>query len=48
MYYVKIDNGRGDMVLWTTTRTESEVYAVRDDLVNEHDFYPCDIFIEER
>lgn len=47
MFYIKIDNGRGEMVLWTKVRTDGEAFAVREDLINEHDFYPDDIFVDE-
>lgn len=36
------------MIIWTTTNTKSEAYEVRDELVTDHFFYRCDIFIEER
>lgn len=47
MFKVRIDNGRGDLVNWTTTRTIEEANSVRNQLHEDHDFYLDDIFIDE-
>lgn len=48
MYYVKLFNAEGGLVVWSRHGERRLAENSRANLIEEHDFYPEDVIIEEQ
>lgn len=47
MWYVKICNSRGLMIIWDKLASKEEAQKERDNLIWDHEFLPEDVFVEK-